>query len=269
MWRKNLTKEEKIEVMKSRPCPCRVIMPPGKMCMYRAYTPSELAPHENKHKEALERNQKTPARYFEKDIENKYIGENTIKLHSNLVIKPAWQSDAEDPYTNYEYLDEYFGDDISTSIFTFDETVTVAVTDTEITGAGNTADPNSMTQSANALEDNKSVKSKVEDMARIDNKNENSSPSPIECSRLTEMIEPIEGMELIQVVDQSIQDEEIQIETVEEKQTESSNEKIEQTQIELIESDVSIKPVDEKLEKIQPSIETALFGSSNISSIQP
>lgn len=123
MNRKKLTKEEKFELMKSRPCPCKVKTPPGKKCMYRAYTNSELKQHEKSHKTAIAINKYTPARWYEKDIENKNSSENTVKSEVHLVIEPTCQLDTEasaDPYENYEYLEE----SNSLEIFTNDETVT-------------------------------------------------------------------------------------------------------------------------------------------------
>lgn len=65
---KKLSIDEKIRLLEKRPCSCQVKLPPGIECKYRAFTKSELKPHEDAHARAIERNCKSKAREYEKII---------------------------------------------------------------------------------------------------------------------------------------------------------------------------------------------------------
>lgn len=102
--RKKLTKEEKSELMKKRPLACRIKMPPGTTCTYRAFTDKELEKHEIKHAKAIADNKKATSRNYEICLETsmEQIIKNDATNYAGDMI--------EDGLVEYlEYDGEYVG----------------------------------------------------------------------------------------------------------------------------------------------------------------
>lgn len=106
--------DDKIQMMAGRSCPCRVKLPPGMVCMYRAHTLSELKPHEISHERAIaDNNRKSKARDYEKCIE--YDATDMIEVIEELEITDVVENLAENVDAVVEVI-EYSDDQITENL---------------------------------------------------------------------------------------------------------------------------------------------------------